>query len=520
MAVSHLRIRRASVLLAVSTFACACGNSGRSGAVVADAGSSDATRAPIPGTDSGVGADALARIDAPSDAATDTLSMADAIPRDAAPQDDGAICTEVNAFVPDYADLVNTWIAEDALGGWPAAPVVFTGSSSIRRWRDLARDYTDYTPIQRGFGGAQLAEVAYFAQDLIIQHAPRAVVVYAGTDDLADGVPADIVINRFRCLRYRIGMGLGFTVPVLFVAITPNPSRWAELADQTAVNSAVAAIANADPAVIYVDVATPFLAMGSPPPLSLFDSDQLHLSPSGYALWNSIIRPAVVAATPPDPPAGPASPALPSGTRILVDLGPDDPGDGELSPSPDYLGQDWNNWRPVDAGVNVVAGEQIVNLQTVDGGATGVALTISGGFLGAGRDHGGGLEWPSQALLGDLAVGSATGDYFYSTGDDVPGGLELRNLDPSRTYTLKLFAGLTSSQVQTTGFTVYGASEEADASVQVSGPGAGADGGDVNDHVVVTFTGLRPDAWGHLFLNLSIDTGTNSYLSLFELDVE
>ena len=32
------------------------------------------------------------------------------------------------------------------------------------------------------------------------------------------------------------------------------------------------------------------------------------------------------------------------GDRILIDLGPSNSDDGEATPSPDYLGQHWNNW--------------------------------------------------------------------------------------------------------------------------------------------------------------------------------
>ena len=36
---------------------------------------------------------------------------------------------------------------------------------------------------------------------------------------------------------------------------------------------------------------------------------------------------------------------MPRGTRVLVDLGPNNDGDGEDTPNPDHLGQRWNNWQ-------------------------------------------------------------------------------------------------------------------------------------------------------------------------------
>jgi hypothetical protein len=42
----------------------------------------------------------------------------------------------------------------------------------------------------------------------------------------------------------------------------------------------------------------------------------------------------------------------------------------------------------------------------------------------------------------------------------------------------------------------------------------------VNDDDAVVMTGLRPDAWGHLFVDVSVETGTYAYLSVVELQVE
>jgi hypothetical protein len=427
-------------------------------------------------------------------------------------------CGEVNAFVPMFADVVARWSAQDDIGGWPDSPLVVTGSSSIRRWETLALSYTDYDPIQRGMGGAQLGEIAYYAEQLVTRHDPRAVVVYAGTNDIHAGVAPDVVVGRLRCLRYRIGSKLGWTRPVLFVALTPNPSRWAEWPASAQVNAAVAALAEADPGLVYVDVATAFLATGSPPDASLFVSDGLHLSHDGYALWNSVIRPAVEAAAAPTPQPATPVPALASGTRILVDLGPSNPEDGEWTPSPDYLGQDWNNWHALEGGVDVLPGEQIVDLVASDGTATGIDLVIAGGFQANGRSNGG-LLWPDPALLGDLAVGSATGDFFYAAGDDVPGALFLRGLDPNHTYTLRLFAARDDTEVRVTRYTVQGA-HTASATLQTSGPGAGKGGKTTNDDDIVTFAGVRPDPWGHLFLDVSIEQGSYAYLSLLEISVD
>ncbi|TNF38371.1 MAG: hypothetical protein EP329_00790 [Deltaproteobacteria bacterium] len=503
----------ATTALALALLASGCGGETTTPAAEVDsAGPADASDAAEP--DDTAGADV-----APDSGAAQDSAGADAASVDTATFDPGPEpCDEVNAFAPVFGGDLLTWNYQDGLGGWPEDPVVFTGSSSIRRWEGLAAAYTDYAPLQRGFGGAQLAEVARYADKLIVRHAPRAVVVYAGTNDLSAGVAVDVVVERLRCLRWRIGDALGWELPVLFVGVTPNPARWDDWSRSRALNDAAAALAAGDPGLVFVDVAPPFLALGEPPPADLFVADGLHLSASGYALWDSVLRPAVEAAVSPRPAADAPSPAVASGARVLVDLGPIDDDDGEASPSPDYLGQHWNNWHTLPGGAHVLPGEQRVDLVTTAGDATGIDLVVAGGFLVNGRRNGG-LLWPDGALLGDLAVGSATGDFFYVDGPDNPGALFLRGLDPVRTYTLRLFAARDDAATRKTRYTVTGA-ETASATLQTSGSGAGAAGATTNDDSVAAFTGVRPDAWGHVFVDVAIAEGDYAYLSLLELTVE
>lgn len=448
------------------------------------------------------------------DAGADAADAADGEPFDAGPYP----CNEVDMFGPVFPDVIAKWSAQDALGGWPDSPVVFVGSSTIRRWETLAFAYTDHSPLQRGFGGAQLGEVAFYTKELVNRHNPRAIVLFAGTNDVNAGVLPSVVVDRFRCFRYRVGQELGWDRPIIFVGITPTPARWNEWPNASAVNDAIAAIASSDPGVFYVDVATPFLATGSPPAASLFGADQLHLNASGYELWNDALRPIVESATTATSPAEPPIPALPAGTRVLIDVGPSNPEDGELTPSPDYLGQHWNNWHEVDGGMNILPGEQRIDLIAADGSPTGIDLVIAGGFLCNGRSHGG-LAWPDGGKLGKLAVGSATGDFFYVADDDAPGALFLRGLDPGTSYTMRLFAARDDAEYRATRYTVTGAISSS-TTLQTSGVGAGTAGATTNDDTVVEFMGVKPDAWGHIFVDVSIEAGSFAYLSLIELIVE
>ena len=528
-------------ILALLLALTACGGEEGGGARWQDVGPSDSGEGDVSPSDA---SDTATTSDTATEP-TDTAAPQDSDPPDAAPLDDTAeppdtapgdtseegdaapdappfaaedFCGEVEGFGLVYPEVHATWDAQDAQAPWPEGSLVMVGSSSVRRWEGFASTFTDYAPLQRGFGGAQLGEVALRAEALVTRHEPRAVLVFAGTNDVAVGLSAEVVVERFRCFRQRVGRALGWGRPVLFVGITPTPARWSSWEVSAEVNARIQALEAVDPALHYVDVPAAFLATGMPPERSLFVEDALHLSPSGYALWASVLRSAVEAALAPLPAAPTPSPALASGDRVLVDFGPDNEGDGEDTPSPDYLGQRWNNWHAIAGDGRVLPGERLTGLQTAAGDPTGVEVVITGGFSVNGWANGG-FRWPEQERLGALAVGSATGDFFFTSGADLPGGLMLRGLDPARRYTLRFFASRDDPEVRVTGFAVTGA-DTAEASLQTSGVGAGRDGATLNDDDVAELTGLQPDPWGHLFVDVRIEQGSYGYLSLMALEVE
>jgi lysophospholipase L1-like esterase len=179
----------------------------------------------------------------------------------------------------------------------PPAPgaIVFTGSSSIRMWKTLEDDMAPRAVLNRGFGGAHLDHVNTFASRIVLPYAPRAIVLYAGDNDIAAGKDAERVTADFERFVTLIRAG-GSDAPILFVAIKPSRLRFGDWPEMARANAAIAARCAADARLHYVDVATPMLAEaepGQPPPRSLFQLDGLHLSAEGYALWTRRVRAAL-----------------------------------------------------------------------------------------------------------------------------------------------------------------------------------------------------------------------------------
>ena len=187
------------------------------------------------------------------------------------------------------ADL-ERFAVEDA-AGVPERPIVFVGSSSIRLWDDLAADMAPWPVINRGFGGATLAEVLTCADRLIFDYEPQAVVIYAGENDLAHGAAVDGVLEGLQ----RLAAEAGETPPILFLAIKTAPVRQRLAARFAAANGAVSDLANEQAWLAYVDTVSPLRRSDGGVRGELYRADGLHLNSEGYALWTGVVRAALSA---------------------------------------------------------------------------------------------------------------------------------------------------------------------------------------------------------------------------------
>ncbi|MFN0136482.1 MAG: GDSL-type esterase/lipase family protein [Phycisphaerae bacterium] len=200
---------------------------------------------------------------------------------------------------PRRADGPQRWesaIAEfekwDSKNTPPRDAILFVGSSSIVGWRSAA-DFPELSIINRGFGGSQIEDSTHFADRIIAPYKPRAIVFYAGDNDVAAGESAEKVLADFDDFVARVRSTAPRT-PIVFLSIKPSRSRWQLWPIAKAANLAIAArcAADRDGLLRYVDVASVLLDEKSGEPRDeLFLGDKLHLSKAGYAKWNEVLRP-------------------------------------------------------------------------------------------------------------------------------------------------------------------------------------------------------------------------------------
>nr|WP_157062468.1 SGNH/GDSL hydrolase family protein [Pseudoxanthomonas dokdonensis] len=190
---------------------------------------------------------------------------------------------------PNWEQDIQRFEAQDRARPPAPAGVVFVGSSSIRFWDSLARDFPDVAVLNRGFGGSEIRDSTWFADRIILPYRPRQVVLYAGDNDINSGRDTQQVADDFAAFVQRLRQDLP-EVRIAYLAIKPSPSRISQLPRQQQANALIAASADRL-GVDFIDVATPMLDAAGQPRPELFVADQLHMNAQGYALWREVVTP-------------------------------------------------------------------------------------------------------------------------------------------------------------------------------------------------------------------------------------
>ncbi len=171
----------------------------------------------------------------------------------------------------------------------PAKAVLFVGSSSIRLW-NLSQSFPQLDTINRGFGGSQIADTNHYFDRLVTKYQPRAIVFYAGDNDIAAGLsPADVAEDFAQwhaLVRQKVP-----AAKVVYIGIKPSLARWKLYPLMAAANEQIKQQCQRDDKSVFVDVAAAMLGGDGLPLPDLFGEDGLHLSPGGYQLWSALVRP-------------------------------------------------------------------------------------------------------------------------------------------------------------------------------------------------------------------------------------
>jgi len=170
--------------------------------------------------------------------------------------------------------------------------LLFLGSSSIRRWKNITKQMAPYKVVKRGYGGAHFYDLIHFTDRLVSPHQKaRALICFVAND--ISGKDSDLSPGEvFRLFKYftrqvhRLHPGL----PIYFIEITPTPSRWKFWDQISKVNAKVQQYAASHSMINFISTQKKFLGPNGRPLSYLYVSDSLHLSDKAYHLWSEIIK--------------------------------------------------------------------------------------------------------------------------------------------------------------------------------------------------------------------------------------
>ena len=168
--------------------------------------------------------------------------------------------------------------------------ILFTGSSSIRFWKDPVKDFNNDKILNRGFGGSQIIDLIENFDQIILKYQPEKIVIYSGDNDVDSGKSAEIVYGDFCTLFGMIKAKLPDT-KVVYIAIKPSISRWEKVLEMNKANIMINEFMNRQFNGVFVDIFSPMIGLDGKPMQELFIKDGLHMSDKGYQLWTEILSP-------------------------------------------------------------------------------------------------------------------------------------------------------------------------------------------------------------------------------------
>jgi len=192
---------------------------------------------------------------------------------------------------PPFWQDVQTIKEYDKMYKPPMHPILFVGSSSIRKWDNLQMDFGKYNVLNRGVGGTVINDIIFYLNDLVFTYEPRQIVLYVGENDVINEAnTADTILNRTIRLYTLIRAKMP-EVPIVYVSMKPSPSREKFVQKVEDANGKIKAYLAKEKNTAFVDVFPLMLDKNGKMRPELFVGDMLHMKPEGYAIWKKAVKP-------------------------------------------------------------------------------------------------------------------------------------------------------------------------------------------------------------------------------------
>ena len=185
---------------------------------------------------------------------------------------------------------VRAWLMRRKIG---PADIVLIGGSSVEYWKSSEDDLQPLISRNFGIGGSTAAQWVRLARELVLPFMPKAVFIFAGSNDLhLEKVSPDVAFESLKRLFSTLTESLPDAKLYYAGVYLTNRFREHWEADREYNQLAREYAQNCD-ALEYIDVPAALTGENGESLESIFRKDGEHLNERGYELWRKAVMPSV-----------------------------------------------------------------------------------------------------------------------------------------------------------------------------------------------------------------------------------
>ena len=201
-----------------------------------------------------------------------------------------ASAAEANHDFAKWEKEIAAFEASDRTNPPPKHCLLFTGSSTIRKWTTLARDFPNQPVVNRGVGGSEVVDITHFADRIVFPYEPKMIFFRCGGNDIANGKSPEQVFADFKEFVATVRTRLPDT-EIVFISWNATPSRWKQNDKEQTYNKLVKDFCKQSPHMQYCEMSDAVLDQNGRPRPELFQPDRLHFNAAGNKLLADRVRP-------------------------------------------------------------------------------------------------------------------------------------------------------------------------------------------------------------------------------------
>lgn len=177
--------------------------------------------------------------------------------------------------------------------------IIFYGPSNVQMWYSLEQDMLPYKAQNHGMGGCVDQDMIRYAPRMLYAFRPKAVFFQTGSNDLAEGLTPEQIIQNKREM-YRLFLENMPDTRLVVMSGLPLPGRQQYWEDTVRINRFLEEMCAADDRLYFMDATGDLLGAEGPADMETFDgkyfspqyyrSDGIHLNKKGHDIWTAVMK--------------------------------------------------------------------------------------------------------------------------------------------------------------------------------------------------------------------------------------